>query len=376
MKFNCHQKELARALALVARGVRRDPSSPVLGNVLLETVADGRLRVAATNHELFIIAYVPAVVHQSGAATLPAHTLTDWVKSLPDAPLGARLTARTKSVDLVCGRTRSTLKGIDAKEFPNLPAMESPDAPTLPAHDLQQAIESVIFAAAEDESRPILNGVRLQMEDQHLTLAAADGFRIAERVLALDSPIAEAATAVVPARALKELTLALPMLLPNGPVRIGVEPDGAQVWFDADSLALATQTVNGDYPDYRRVVPKAGAHTTRVQLECTALRAALKCVDVIARENGHALQLHTREHALTLTAIAAETGENVIEVPATLEGQPLEIAFNSRYLREAVEALDTEQAMLALTTPTSPGVLRPVGHDGQLCVIMPLNTHG
>jgi DNA polymerase-3 subunit beta len=376
MKFNCLQKDLARALALVARSVRRDPTLPVLGNVLLETVADSRLRVAATNRELFIIAYVPAVVHESGAATLPAHTLTDWVKSLPDAPLGARLTARTQSVDLVCGRTRSTLKGIDAKEFPNLPALDLSSAPTLPAHDLQQAIESVIFAAAEDEARPIVNGVLLQMEGSCLTLAAADGFRIAERMLSLDAPVGEAATAVVPARALKELTIALQMLLPDTPVRIGVEPDGAQVWFDAGSVVLATQTVNGDYPAYRRVVPKAGAHTTCVQLECTALRAALKCVEVIARENGHALQLHAGDHALTLTAIAAETGENVVELPATLEGQPLEVAFNSRYLREAVEALDTEQAMLDLTTPTSPGVLRPVGHDGQLCVIMPLNTHG
>jgi DNA polymerase-3 subunit beta len=313
-----------------------------------------------------------------GAATLPAHTVAEWVKSLPDAPLGARLTRRTNSVDLICGRMRSTLKGLPASDFPNLPAMEAASA-TLCAFDLRQAIEAVIFAAAEDRARPILNGVWLQLEMTRLTLAASDGFRVAERTLLLNQAISEATSAVVAVRALRELAFGLRLLEADTPVRLGLEPDGTQIWFDVGAdkfgVAFASQTVNGSFPDYRRIVPTEDAHTTRLHFECVEFHAALQSADVIARDNHHALQLTLNSGSATLSALAAETGENVIELPATLEGEPLVVSFNSRYLREAIEALDTPQGTLDLTTPTSPSVIRPVGHTGQLCLLMPMSNH-
>lgn len=365
MQTKVLQPNLAKGVGLVSRAVASRNTLPVIGNILL-TANNGRLQLSATNLEISLTCWIGATVEAEGAITVPAKTLADLVPTLPSEAVTLNLSQTL--LRLTCGRFKANLKGIPADEFPKLPTLNQDTAIQFQAGELRAAIKQVAFGAATDQARPALTGVFLEIHDQQATLVAADGFRLALRTTGLPTPVASPVCAIIPVRALEELARVLDS---DEPVFMSLLEHGPIV-FRNGGLELTAQLIEATYPDYRRIIPTS--HTTRVVLTTAEFRKACKTADIFARESAHTLRLRIEpDGRVIVSAVAAETGDNLAELDAMVEGtESIEIAFNARYLLDALEAIDIQQATLELTTPTSPATLKPVGRDDQLYVVMPM----
>ena len=373
MKLSCIQENLAKGLSVVSRAVAARSTLPVLGNILLAS-DNGRLRLSATNLELGITCWIGAKIEEDGSTTIPAKTLVDLVNTLPQDKVDLNLVVRTQTVNLSCGRTHANLKGIDAQEFPILPLANLDDAIQLNVEDFHEMIEQVIFAAATDEARPMLTGVLAKIDGGEVTLAASDGFRLAVRNAHLSTPAARPVTAIIPARALAELAR---VITSEDPVFMGLPEGRGQVIFHHGSVELVSQLIEGAFPEYTNIIPKR--YATRTVMPTAEFRKACRTSDVFAREAAHTARIKVKPGDdltpghVVITASAAETGDNVAELDATVEGDAVEIAFNVKYLVDALNVIDTPNVALETNAATSPGVIRPVGRDDYLCVVMPMH---
>ena len=375
MKVSCLQENLAKGLSLVSRAVAARSTLPVLGNILLAT-DNGQLRLSATNLELGITCWIGAKIEEEGSITVPAKTFVDLVNTLPQEQVNLDLTARTQTLNLTCGRTQAHIKGIDSQEFPLIPSLDRDAAIELNVEDFREMISQVTFAAATDEARPILTGVLARIEGGVLKLEAADGFRLAVRKGHLSSAPSASVNAVIPARALAELGR---LITADEPVHMSLPPGRGQVIFRHDSVELVSQLIEGAFPDLTAVIPKN--YTTRTVLSTDAFRKACRTSDIFAREAAHTARIKVKPGTdlipghVSISATSAETGDNVAEIDATVEGIPVEIAFNVKYLVDVLNVLPTQNVALETSQATSPGVIKPVGpgDENYLYVCMPMH---
>jgi DNA polymerase-3 subunit beta len=374
MKVSCLQENLAKGLSVVGRAVSPRSTLPVLGNVLLATDA-GRLKLSATNLEVGINCWIGAKVEEEGAITVPARTFIDLVNALPPDRVDMELVVRTQTLNLRASRSEANIKGIDAQEFPIVPVPEGEGGIPIEPDVLRTTIEQVAFAAATDESRPILTGVLAKFEDTQLTLAAADGFRLSVRVVSLPRPVPDPFSIIIPARALVELGRISGEQ--QEPVVITVTPTRNQVLFQLTDIVLVSQLIDGNFPDYRQIIPRD--HTTRTVMDTAAFLKACKTALIFARDAAHITRLHIKPGSelapghVIVSATSAETGDDVSEIDASIEGEEIEIAFNVRYMIDVLSVAGAPQVALDTTMPSSPGVVRPVGDVDFTHVIMPMH---
>lgn len=377
MKLSCLQENLKRALATVSHAVAPKSTLPVLANVLLAT-QDGQLHLGATDLEIGIKTRIGAQIEEEGAITVPAKLFSDVVGGLPNDKVILTLDARTQTLKVECSRFTSHIKGIGAEDFPPIPT--DPDrAPTirLPADVLRQAIDQVAFAAANDESRPVLTGVLFRLRNDVATMAAADGFRLAIRTLALPSNAprpADIQEFIVPARALSELSSIIGNT--EGEVGITVTPSGGQVLFQTETVDLVSRLIDGKFPDFERIIP--GAYTTRTLLDTAELAKAVKLASFFAAASQKVVKLVIHPGGdlgpgkLVISANAAEVGDNTGELEVLVTGEGGQIALNVDYLAQALAAMKAAQVAVETQTAQSPGVFKPVGQDDYIHIIMPM----
>jgi DNA polymerase III subunit beta len=377
MKISCLQENLARGLSTVGRAVAARSTLPVLSNILLET-DEGRLRLAATNLEIGISSWIGARVEEEGRITVPARLLTEFVNSLPPAPIDIELAERTQTLNLKCARYEANIKGIDASEFPEVPTADTIGGRNnlhLEADNFRQMIEQAVFAAATDESRPILTGVLAKFHQGGLTLAAADGFRLAVTSAEVGVDLDESAKVIIPARALSELAR-----ISDGEeddIELIITPNRNQILFHLGNTDVVSQLIDGNFPDYNQIVPKA--HSTRTIVGTQELLKAVKVAFLFARDAANIIRFNIVPGSelspgqIVITGTSAEYGDNVSEIDASIEGEGIEIAFNARYMIDALTVVGTNEVALETSTASSPGVIRPVGGTDFLCVIMPMH---
>jgi DNA polymerase-3 subunit beta len=382
MRITCQQDHLSRGLAIVSRAVGGRTTLPVLNNVLL--ASDGeRLKLAATNLEIGITTWVPGRVESEGQLTIPARLLTDFVNSLP-AGQSVELEGNTRaySLHLTSGRYTANIKGIDADEFPPIPSADDRPTVRLKASLLKEMITQVAFSAARDESRPVLAGVNLKVDEAKLTMAAADGFRLALREAELERGLPEKLDIIIPARALTELA----RLLGDGDedVDVTVTANRAQVLFrvrnESGEVNLVSRLLEGQFPDLMRVIPKT--HTTRVVIKRGEFVTATRIASLFARDAANVIRLEITPGAeggltpgkVALSANAAEVGDNHGEVDATVEGDETYISFSSEFLSDVLGVLPNDEIALEMTGPLSPAIVRGLGLADYTHVIMPMHT--
>ena len=374
MRVSCLQENLAKGLSIVGRAVAARSTLPVLGNVLLAT-DNGRLKLAATNLEIGITCWIGAKVEEEGAITVPARTFVDLVNALPQDRIDMELAVRTQTLHLRAGRFENNIKGIDAQEFPIIPHLEEVDAIRIAPDVFKKMIDQVAFAAAADESRPILTGVLAKFNDNQLTFAAADGFRLSVRTASLETSVDKPIEVIIPSRALAELSRI------SGdqadPISIVVTPQRSQVLFHLTNVDLVSQLIDGKFPDYTAIMPKK--HDTRTVMDTAQMLKACKAASVFARENANIARVTVTPGGelapghVTVQATSAETGDNAGELDASVDGVPIEIAFNVKYLIDVLNVAGTPQVVLETSSSSSPGVIRPVGDDAFTHVIMPMH---
>ena len=380
MKLECLQENLAEGLSVVGRVVPTKSTLPVLSNVLLST-RDGELQLTANNLELSVAHRVAAAIAREGEITLPARLLSDYVALLDHGQkVELELNQKTHKVHLLCGRYEANIAGIDAEDFPPIPAVSGGPPFSIPAPVLKEDIEGVVFAAAPDDTRPVLAGALLKMGGGSLTLAAADGFRLAVRSVDLPDGGPELQM-IVPAKTLTEVA----RLLSDGAdeqVAINTTPNGNQVYFAFGKTEITSRLIDGQFPDYQRIIPADSK--TKVKVSTTDFLRATRAAAVFARDNSNIVRLECSparaDAELALGSVlvkstSAEMGDNEGNLDAVVDGDDTQIAFNGRYLRDALEAIDTPEVLLQITGPSSPGIIKPAGEpNGYIHVIMPMHV--
>ncbi len=373
MKLSCLQENLDHGLNVVGRAVAVRTTLPITNNVLLAT-DQSRLKLSATNLEMAISCWIGAKVEEEGSITVPARLLAEFISSLPSEKVDVNLSPQTKTLGLKCARFEARISGVDAKDFPPIPKVEEGIATKVEVEELKQAIAHVAFAAATEESRPVLTGVDAEFDGDTLTLAAADGFRLAVYKLPLAQAVTQKTEVIIPARTLAELNRL--MADQEEAVEITVNPEKGQALFALKNIELVSQLIQGSFPNYSQLIPKK--YNTKAVISVADFLRATKTASIFARDGSGIVRLvvapggEMTPGKVTVSARSEEIGDDVGEIDAMVEGEEAKIAFNGKYLNDVLGVLHEAQVALETTNPSSPGVLRPVGVDNYIHVVMPM----
>ena len=373
MRLSCLQENLKRGLGIVGRAVATRSTLPITQNVLLSTDRS-MLKLSATNLEIGITTWVGAMVEEEGSITVPARLLSDFVDSLPAERIDLNVTQRPKAVELSCARSQATINGTDAEEFPPIPTVEEGLAAKLDVRKLRTAIAQVAFAAATEESRPVLTGVKLEMEGDDFTMAAADGFRLAVHKEKLVEPVAEPASVIIPAKTLQEINRFLGDQ--DEPVEMMMSPSKGQALFQLKSIEVVSQLIQGVFPNYGQLIPQS--YQTRAVFDLQEFQRAARTASIFARDGSGIVRLQIvpgtdgGSGKIIISARAEEVGEHTDEIDTEIEGDEAKIAFSNRYLLDVLSVLERGKVALEATSPSSPGVFRPTTTDDYVHVVMPM----
>lgn len=372
--ITCPQAELREALAVVSRALAAKSTLPILQHVLLRS--DGQcLTLHASDLRMMISWTLPTPPSGVGAVTLPAKLLADFVAALPNTDLELTCDPEAQTTVLRCAGSAATIKGWDVSDFP-LPPPLSGTAPTfaIDAAALREALAQVVFAAATEETRPVLTGVLVELHATELRLSATNGFLLAVKTVELEVPVATPQRLIIPAVALAELGKILPP--DSTAVRFTVAASGDQLVMETAHLRVQCRLIDGTFPDVQRVIPTHAA--TRVVLARDEVRQAVRQAAVFAASSAHATRLTIDHRAagqgrVQLAAQAAELGDTAATLAAQITGAAQRVGLSSRFLKEVLGVLPTPEIALELEQGLKPVVFRPVGDDSLLIVVMPLS---
>ncbi len=362
----------------MGRAVASRATLPVTQNVLL-SIDQSMLKLSATNLEVAITTWTGASVEEEGSVTVPARLLTEFVNSLPNDRIDLGLEAGTSVLKISCARSHASIHGTDASEFPPIPTVDGDVAAQVDPVALKSAVSRVAFAAATEESRPVLTGVEMKLEGDRFSLAAADGFRLAVHHGPLLAPVESEIKVIIPARTLNELNRLL--VDQEEPVEIMMTPAKGQVMFrvkGGETVEVVSQLLQGSFPNYEQLIPDR--HDTRAILDLPALLRAVRTASIFARDGSNIIRLQMVPAAadgdsakVIISARSEEVGDNEDEIDADgIEGDEGKIAFNSRYLLDVLSVLERGKVALETTTSSSPGVLKPIDSEDYIHVVMPM----
>jgi DNA polymerase-3 subunit beta len=292
------------------------------------------------------------------------------VGSLPAAPVDLEVPERSRQLKLECARNESTINAMDAEDFPRIAAITEGTQIELDPKKLKETIDRVEFAAASDDSRPVLTGVHVKSDGDKLTFASADGFRLAVSDIKLAQAPAEPIEVIIPARALREVGRLIGES--SEPVELRINPQKTQVMFSLTDTELVAQLIQGTFPNYSQLIP--AEWTTRCTVDVDEFKREARIAAIFARDGSGIIRLQVEPGKLTVSAKADEVGNNEGSIDAEVEGEGSKIAFNSRYLQDVLNALGGK-VRLEMTSASSQGVFRPVGDrgaDGYVHVVMPM----
>jgi len=373
MQVTCLRENLSRGLANVSRAVASRATLPVTQNVLLEG-DNGQLKLTATNTEISISTWIGAQIEGEGSITVPARMLTDFVNSLPGEIVTIDFQAEPAGVKVSSGKFNGDISGIPAEEFPPIPEVSGGVSVTIPADAFKGALERVVFAAATDDSRPVLTGVKIELKEKSFIVAAADGFRLAVETGDLAEAVDGEIGIIVPAKTLTEVE----RLLGDGSSTISLSTDSndRSAKFRLDSSEIVTSLVQGTFPDYEKLIPTSWS--TRASIDLGQMSQATRAASIFARDGSGIIRIMINPGegeaagAVKVIARAEEVGANENEVEAAVEGDETKIAFNSKFLSDVLNVIEGDDVKLETTTPSSPGVFRSPKHENYTHVVMPM----
>jgi DNA polymerase III subunit beta len=365
LNVTCPRDELAQRLAIVGRAVSTRGAVQILSGILLRAEA-GELHLAATDMELSLRSALPAEVEGEGAVVVPGRLLLELSRLLPDSEVQIEHRAEEGMVQLTCGPATYRLHTYSAEDFPRLPDVDAADAFTVDRETLLETVGRVSRSASRDESRPVLTGILVRFEAGKLVMAATDSYRLSVKETPISGTVPEL-EAIIPARALAELGR-----IAQGAAEIELAVHENQVLFGADGVWLTTRRIDGQFPNYRQLLPESFEH--ELTLPRAELLEVVRRTAVMAQRNSP-LRLRFAEGELTVSAQTQEVGEASESLPVAYSGEPLEIGFNAEFLRDGVESVTADELQLRLISPLRPGLIQAEG-DEFWYLIMPIRLAG
>ncbi|MBM3495345.1 MAG: DNA polymerase III subunit beta [Armatimonadetes bacterium] len=371
LKAVCSRKDLSDGVQLVAHAVSERNPLMILTHILIRAEIGG-LHLSASDLELGISMVIPADVAEVGAATAPARLLSELVGSLPDGEVHISAD-RSHSLRVFCPGSDYRIVGLPPEEYPSLPDVEDEHAFRIAQSDLRAAIRQTAFAvSSEDKGRPILTGVLMDFETTTVTFVATDTTRLALRAV----PVTEgrgATQAIVPVRALNEVLRSLAD--EPGDVEVRLTPKQAK-FVTPGGVTVTTRLIEGQYPNYRRVVPTGGR--IRLTMQTAAAQQAVRRASLVARHCAHRVEVRTHDDRLIMTAESSTEGSAHEEVELIRDGDDIEVALNSRYMLDVLSNMEQPGFVIEFTDALRPCVVRPKPEDEEaargeyLCVLMPM----
>ena len=373
MRLSCLQENLNLGLSIVGRAVATRTTYPVMQNVLIKC-DDGRLKLTATNQEIAISTWIGAQIEEDGALTVPARLLTEFVSSLPAERIDLTDIDQPVGLSMSCARFDAQINGTAADEFPPIPSVDSGIVARVDSKTMSEAIEHVVIAAATEDSRPVLTGIKVELSGDQFTFAAADGFRLAVYKGKLEESISEDVDFIVPARALQDVSRLIGGT--DDPVEFTVTQSKSQALFKLNNIEIVANLLQGTFPNYSQLIPADFGSRAIVDLE--EFTRATRAASIFARDGSGIVRLvidsaDNGSGKISIQSKSEEIGENQSELDADVEGEgDSKIAFSSKYLTDVLSILETKQVVLEVTGPSSPGVLKPLGRDNYVHVVMPI----
>lgn len=368
MKVTVLQENLAKAVGIAQRFAATRGQLPILSNILLAT-EKGRLKIAATNLEIGVKQWIGAKVEEEGEITVPAKVAAEFIMSLPKEKVD--LGAEGEKLKISCGSYQAELRGIGASEFPETKEIAGKEIGAWKLEEFEQMISQVALAAATDEGRPILTGLRWRIGKKGVELAATDGYRLSVKTVGKIQN-EEEKILIIPARALMEVAQigkGWAETKEEG-VKMGEVEKGGQVVFDLGDVQVTTRLLAGDFPEFTKIIPQESETTAEMEVE--ELAAAVRTAAIFARDSANVLRWEVGERGIVISANSPQVGENQIEVEAKVTGKGGKIAFNSRYVIDMLGAIGSARVKFEMTEAVKPGVFRPVEGGDLLYLVMPV----
>ena len=365
MKIQISQFDLLESLKIVSRAVSGANTLPVLGNILIK--AEGKkVYFAATNLELSITTSQEAVIKNEGSITIPAKILTSYTSLLKKDEDIELIVSDGTTLEVKSKTSKTKIKGISADEFPSIATVDSGVKIELDSKDFRESVHKVAFSAQENSSRPILAGVYFSTEKDKLTMAATDSYRLSEKVLKLQSDV-EKTTCVIPVRAVSEADR-----LASGSEKVVVTIAQNQVMFTVGNTNLTSRLIDGQFPDYKQIIPKSAL--TKIEIPKAEFELAVRRVSIFARQNNQHMKLEVQgDGNLLVSTDATEIGEDKTTIPVKVEGSSNAIALNADYVLDVLGSLSAEQdIVMELDSKMSPAVFKGIKIEEFVHLIMPL----
>jgi len=366
MKATIIQANFAKALNSVSRVVSNRTTLPVLNNVLIEA-KDGKLNMSATDLEIAISAKIIGKVDSDGIITIPARLLSDFVLNNKDKNIDISLSGL--NLNLKSEHFEANIKGIDAEEFPTIPSSDMKSFVKIKTTELTEAIRKVAFAAANDDTRPVLAGVLFKFTGKELLLAATDSYRLAEAKIEVEGA-KEEREIIVPARTLNELNRVLSSVELDGEVEIII--DETQIFFTVADIRLVSRLIEGSFPNYNQIIPDSSKISLSADIAETL--SALKMSALFAKDIANNIKLHVKKGELVIKSAAGESGDTTSKIKAESSGGNLEIAFNARYLIDVMNILSGKKVEMKFNDDSSPCIITCDKDKNYLYLAMPLKT--
>jgi DNA polymerase-3 subunit beta len=368
LKLTTKREELVSKLSTVSRAVSTRAATQALSGVLL-SAGDGKVTLTATDLDMGLKTTIDAEVSAEGSVLLPGRLLAEVARSLADPTVEIESRESERDVEIRSGGSSFHLRVLPAEDFPKLPEPAPEGGLRIPAAALEETIELVARAASRDDMRPVLTGVFVTAAGTEMTMVATDSYRLAVKRTELESSLTGEIEANIPARALRELAR---ILSAEGVEDVAVDLQTNQAIFQAGSMVLTTRLIEGQFPNFRQLLPESYEHDVR--LPRSEFLDVTRRVSQLAQRNAP-LRLSFAPGELTVAAETPDVGDAEEKMPAAFEGEALEIGFNPEFLKEGIESVGGEEVLLRLISPLRPGLLQPVENEDFRYLVMPIRLN-
>jgi DNA polymerase-3 subunit beta len=373
MKFSCNQDTFSKYLNIVSRVVSNKPGLPILNNVLFESEKN-KLIIKATDLEISINTWIGADITDEGKVTIPAKQLTDFVNSIPEEVVEVEV--EKQSFNISTSNNTASFNTMPFDDFPTIPSVEKKEEPFIQINkaDLVMAINRVAFAAATDDIKPVLTGVKFEIEDDEVALIATDGLRLSRQVIKV-AKTSKSKSFLIPVRALVELSYIISETSSDSDELLSIYliEDKNQVMFRVGDVDLISRLIDGEFPEYKQIIPTG--FKTKCSIEREVFLNSLKIVNIIARSvlgNKMILDISSKSNQISLSATQADLGKNESNFSCKVEGDDLKIAFSARLLSDILNHLDSENILFECSEAVKPGVFKIDGDDSFVHLVMPM----
>src|SRR4051794_16324024 len=367
MKLSTRRDTLFAQLQTVTRAASTRSAVQALSGVLVQA-REGAVELRATDMEIGLRVPLEAEIAREGAAVLPARLVVDVVRALPGDSVSVELRPAEQDVELMAGAATFHIRTLRLEDFPPFPEAEGDERVEVPAPAFVDTVGKVARSASRDETRPVLTGVLVSASGSELRMVATDSYRLSVKETELEAPLQGAFEANVPARALQELTRIAGQV---GADTLSVAVRANQVVFEAGGVVLSSRLIDGQFPNYRQLLPDAYEH--ELQLDAEEIGDVVRRISLLAQKNAP-LRLAFSEGEVTVSARTPDVGEARETLPVPFQGEPLEIGFNPEFLRDGLETVEGD-VLLKLISPLRPGLLQAADGSGFQYLLMPIRLN-